>query len=111
MGRKKSKAAKIVDVITGNDEANEAPAPKPGLEWWAKMPVRDFKEAIKTLKYSELATLLVSVQAAVRAVTLKQYVEDMSLEDQKVAARRAPVYRGCCEAVMARMHAMPLDAR
>ncbi len=105
MGRKKSKAAKIVDVITGNDEVESGPPAKElGGDWWVKMPLREFKDTIKTLTEPQLTVLLAAVREKVRELTLRQYVEDLPLEGQKKAGRLAPLYRGCVEAILTQIH-------
>jgi hypothetical protein len=110
---RKSKAAKIVDVITGKDEGASEPESKlPETPWWAKMTVSEFKDALRrlpqeTTSIPELTVLLATMRQAVRDVTLRQSVEDMTLDEQKIAGRRAPIYRGCVEAVLTKLHSIP----
>lgn len=106
---------KVVVTETEEPETAEPPPTEtpPALagDWWTRMTLADFKKKIATATYAQCATFLVPIQTAVRETTLRPHVESMTAEQQKIAPRMAAIHRGCAEALLTRMHQVPVSDR
>lgn len=75
--------------------------------WWIKATTAAFKAQLAQMSYEELHVLAELVRGDLRKCTLRPHVEELSLEDQKLAPRLAALHRGRLEAVLARIHSIP----
>lgn len=114
MGRRKTNAVQAEQPPTSGEVVDNVGANK----WWVKCDNATFKKEILGMTWEQLHELAGKIQEDIRRTTLRPFVESLSdAEEQKLAARLAPVHRGRHEALVARIRSivreneLPEDAK